>query len=138
MEMNAKVLVADDDDGYRDMVCDYLEGEGYTVIKAGDGCEAYDIAIEEDPDVLLLDIAMPLRNGYEVCRKLKDDERLRGKCKVVIHSAKISFTDRLTGYLSGASRYLCKPCDLDEIGDCIELVMKQREASRVAFDGVEH
>lgn len=138
METNAKVLVADDDDGYRELVCDYLEGEGYSVIKAVDGCEAYDIAINENPDVLLLDIAMPFRSGYEVCRKLKNDEHLKDKCKVVIHSAKISFTDRLTGYLSGASRYLCKPCDLDEIGNCIELVLKQREAGRVAFDGVEH
>lgn len=136
MENDTKILVADDDAEFRDLVTGYLAGEGYTVIEASNGCEAYDIAVNEDPDVLLLDIAMPLRSGFEVCRALKVESIESKKCKVVMLSAKISFNDRLNGYLSGASRYICKPCDLDDIGECIEVVLKQRNIRHSKINGV--
>lgn len=138
MENDTKILVADDDAEFREVVTGYLAGEGYTVIEASNGCEAYDIAINEDPDVLLLDIAMPLRSGFEVCRALKVESIVNKKCKVVMLSAKISFTDRLNGYLSGASRYICKPCDLDDIAECIEVVLKQRNIKHGEMENYSH
>jgi DNA-binding response OmpR family regulator len=138
MERFSKVLVADDDDDFRDMVRDYLTGEGYAVIEARDGCQAFDMTLSERPDVLLLDIMMPRRGGFDVCRDLKAAEPGRGeKCIVVMLTARAGLSDRLAGYLSGASRYICKPCDLTEIGECLEIVLNQRDNAAGKLDGFD-
>ncbi|HOX28463.1 MAG TPA: response regulator [bacterium] len=134
MDTPAKVLVADDDDDFRGMICDYLTEEGYTVIEASDGLQAFDKTLNERPDVLLLDVMMPGRGGYDVCRDLKIAERQDHKCIVVMLTAKASLQDKLAGFMSGASRYICKPCQLSEISECIETALTQRSITERSID----
>ena len=134
MDTPAKVLVADDDDDFRSMICDYLVEEGYTVIEASDGMQAFDKTLDEHPDILLLDVMMPGRGGYDVCRDLKIAERQDNKCIVVMLTAKASLQDKLAGFMSGASRYICKPCRLSEISECIETALTQRSITERSID----
>ncbi len=73
--MSPRILVADDDDGLRQLFRLVLQKEGFEVIEASDGEEALARALDSSPALILLDVMMPRLNGYEVCRRLKSDQR---------------------------------------------------------------
>ena len=108
------VLFADDDPGMRAIVLMNLEAEGFEVTVVRDG-EAALAAIETTlPDLIVLDVMMPGRDGYDVLRQLKDDDRTAG-IPVVLLTAKAADTDVWEGWKSGADYYMTKPFDPDEL-----------------------
>jgi twitching motility two-component system response regulator PilH len=104
----AKVMVGDD--AYSDLALmeSILTGAGYQVVSLSNGEQLEDRLSAERPDVLLLDIVMPRRNGYEILRALKRDARTR-TMPVVLVSSKNQESDRAWGKRQGADEYLPKP-----------------------------
>ncbi len=102
------VLVADDEPDILAIIRVILRGGGYRVITAADGLEAVKMAYREMPDAIVLDVMMPLMNGYQVCRLLKYDPRTRA-IPVVLCTVKSMEMDRLYGMTSGADIYVTKP-----------------------------
>ncbi|MFA6450769.1 MAG: response regulator [bacterium] len=133
MDTNPKILIADDDDDFREMLSVFLSGEGYRIVEARDGAEVFDKALNEMPDVILLDVMMPSRSGFEICREIKADKRTRTS-NIIMLTVKDSLPDKLTGYVAGAQRYLCKPCSLEDINDCLQAVLRQRRLTQMQYD----
>jgi len=110
----AKILVVDDMPANVRVLKLRLQAEGYEVVEAGDGLEALEKVKEEDPDLILLDIMMPKMNGYEVCRRLKAEEKTR-LIPVVMVTALKETADRVKGLEAGADDFLSKPFDPTEL-----------------------
>jgi two-component system phosphate regulon response regulator PhoB len=103
-----RVLVADDDDGLRRLIWTTLGTEHFELLQAVDGEEALEIARQQHPELVLLDVNMPKLDGFEVCRQLKNEPDT-SSIKVVILSARGADTDRARGREAGADDYFIKP-----------------------------
>src|SRR4051812_39555782 len=104
-----RVLAVDDNEALCYALCRILENAGYEVLQAGTGSDALEIALREKPEVVLLDINLPGLNGYEVCSRLKADERT-SRTAVIFHSA-TDATSSARSYAEtiGASAFLTYP-----------------------------
>jgi PleD family two-component response regulator len=120
-----RILVVDDEPTVIQMVTRYLGGSGYLLDSATNGQEALQKVHRRAPDVLLLDVSMPVIDGLSVCRNLRQDFRTKG-LPIILLTAKISLEDRLKGYKSGADDYVIKPFDLDELKVRIEGALERR------------
>jgi DNA-binding response OmpR family regulator len=122
--MNARILVVDDSHLVRDIVRLRLESMGYRVSLAEDGEQAMEMIQANPPDLVVLDIHLPGIDGYEVCRRLRQDE------KEVIRELPIialtSMDDTSTGFEAGMDDYLNKDFDLLELGDRIAFLLSMR------------
>jgi diguanylate cyclase (GGDEF)-like protein len=107
------VLVADDDRVTRSMVSSWLSGAGYDVIAAADGEQALDLAREHRPDLLLVDVTMPGRDGYEVCRAIQAESRTPPP--VIFLTAHSQTDARVAGLDAGAVDYIVKPFANEEL-----------------------
>ena len=117
-----KVLIADDEPNILMSLEFLMKKEGYKVYIARDGKEAYDLIIQEKPDLLLLDIMMPRMDGYELCRFVKQTEAYQ-QAKVIFLSAKSKEIDIQEGYDAGADMYLPKPFSTRELVSKINQLM---------------
>jgi CheY-like chemotaxis protein len=104
----SKVMVVDDALADLKMMESILKTAGHEVVAYADGDQLEDRLATERPDVLLLDIVMPKRNGYELLRRLKKDERTR-RTPVVLVTCRNQDSDRLWGKRQGADEYITKP-----------------------------
>ena len=121
------VLVAEDRDTSRELARTFLEHSGYAVLEAADGGEAVQIARDNNPDLVLLDLQIPVKNGYEVLRELRSDERFKSTPIVALTaSAMIGDSDR--ALMEGFTAYLTKP---------LSLAVVRRELARL-LDGEIH
>jgi CheY-like chemotaxis protein len=103
-----RILVADDEPHIRKLVSFTLENRGYEVLQATDGGEALEMARTGKPDLILLDVMMPVMTGYEVLNTLKADPDTKD-IPVVMLSAKSQRTEVEEGLSGGATEYICKP-----------------------------
>ena len=112
--MAKKILAVDDEPDILKVVIFRLKKIGYEVITAIDGKEALDLAERERPDLILLDLRLPIINGYEVCQKIKADEKLK-KIPVILLTASTSseFAEKMKEYQ--ADDYLVKPFEPEEL-----------------------
>jgi CheY-like chemotaxis protein len=110
----AKVMVVDDAYSELKLMESILRGAGHQVVTLLDGDALEDKVVAERPDVLLLDIVMPKRNGYELLRSLKRGEQTRA-LPVVLVSSKNQESDRVWGKRQGADDYLSKPFTSDQL-----------------------
>jgi len=101
-------MVVDDSPTIRKILGLTLERAGYTVVAEPDGESAIERLIQVVPDLILLDIAMPKLDGYDVCKRIKQDPRTAG-VPVVMLSGKGAFFDKVKGHMAGATEYLTKP-----------------------------
>ena len=106
--MKRRVLLADDDPGLRRLICTTLGTEDFDLLQAVDGEEALQIARQQHPELVLLDVNMPKLNGFEVCRHLKSEPETSG-IKVVMLTARGGDVDRARGREAGADDYFIKP-----------------------------
>jgi len=113
MTIPRKILVVEDSPTTRRQITDILEAAGYQVISAEDGEAALTLVHEHHPELVVLDIVLPKKNGYQVCRKIKADPELA--IKVLMLTAKDQEKDRIWGQRQGADMYLSKPVDADEL-----------------------
>ena len=110
----SRVLIADDRESIRSLFHRLLSADGHDVVLAPDGASALAAVHRHRPDVVLLDVAMPLVDGLEVCRQLKADPATR-LTPVVLVSGQIELTDRINGIEAGADDYLSKPVHPHEL-----------------------
>ncbi|MCT4598588.1 MAG: response regulator transcription factor [Vallitalea sp.] len=103
--MNKNILVVEDEARMREIICDYLEIDGYTVYQASNGIEALDIFGKNNIDLVLLDIMMPGLDGWSVCRRI----RKKSNVLIIILSARSDEDDKLLGFELGADEYVTKP-----------------------------
>ena len=104
----AKILVAEDSLTDLQYIKEALKGTGHEVITAMDGEEAEEKARAEAVDMIILDIVMPKKNGFQVCRSLKRDERFK-HIPIIMTTSKTQDSDRFWGLKQGADEYITKP-----------------------------
>jgi DNA-binding response OmpR family regulator len=106
--MAKKILVVDDEPNILKLVCNRLKAGGYEVISAVDGEQALQTVRNEIPDLIILDLMLPKMHGYEVCKTLKTDEKLKN-IPVIMFTAHGDVKDMKEGFDIGADAYLTKP-----------------------------
>jgi len=112
--MSKKILVADDEPNIVISLEYLLKREGYSVQVARDGKEALDVIARERPDLVLLDVMMPIKTGFEVCQAVRANEGLQGT-KILMLTAKGRDTDVAKGTALGADDYMTKPFSTREL-----------------------
>jgi DNA-binding response OmpR family regulator len=130
---SGRILIVDDSDNIRNVLQMNFEWLGYEVMSANDGEEALRMIGEDPPDLVILDVMMPRRNGYQVCRTLKADPLLR-KIPVIFLTAKDQKEDRFWGKDCGADEYLTKPFSAATLERVIERLLEAREREGVTGD----
>jgi len=126
-DMAGKIIVVDDEQHIREMVADYLNGQGFLAAAASGGAALDVLLAESQPDLILLDINMPEEDGLSVARRLK----ATGDIPVIMVTAADDVVDRIVGLEVGADDYVTKPFDLRELKARIRAVLR-RGASRPA------
>ncbi|MBB3330349.1 DNA-binding response OmpR family regulator [Halomonas campaniensis] len=128
--MTAKILICDDEPHIRRLIqqsLEELEEEGVTLFPVGDGEEALAVIRDQRPDMIILDIMMPGRDGFDVCAEVKADAMLRS-AYVMLLTAKGQEYDRQQGDRVGADCYMTKPFDPDELLAVSRRVIEARGA----------
>ena len=140
--METKILVIDDDPAVCDLFRDQLESEGYSVKTAGDGVEGLSYFKLYAPDLILLDVMMPRKDGWEVCRQI----RKASMVPIIMVTAKSEVFDKVLGLELGADDFIVKPFDIKEVSARIKAVLRrsggvtrevQPEAEVLKFDNLE-
>ena len=116
--VKAKVLIADDNQMVHRLYSGCL-GDQFDLVHAYDGVEALFMAVDQMPDLILLDIVMPLLDGRAICRQLKSHPRTK-HITIIMVTARDNQSDRLIGFEVGADDYLEKPCHPDFLIRCIK------------------
>ena len=124
-----KILVVDDNQDSRLLLAAILRKEGFTLDEAADGTSALQICREEPPDLILLDIVMPVKDGYETCRELKDHPKTE-HIPVIFLSAKGDTSDKVKGLHLGAVDYITKPFDKAEVVARVKTQLKIHNLTR--------
>lgn len=124
--MKKKILLADDNPHILEVVSMALETLDYQIILARDGEEALERAKRERPDLMILDIMMPKKNGFEVCRELKQSPEYR-EIPIVMLSAKAQKEDKFWGRDAGADDYITKPFDPLELERVVTQLLELKE-----------
>lgn len=112
--MSEKILVVDDQEENRALLCDFLTAKHYQVCEAEDGHIALQQALTHKPDLILMDIMMPNLNGYEACTKLKQDPATKD-IPVIFLSSLTETKDKLKGFEAGGEDFFTKGGDLSEL-----------------------
>ena len=123
-----RVLVAEDYPANAELLKECLSGGGYSVSLAVNGEEALKMALAEPPDILLLDVVMPKMDGFEVCRRLKEN-KLTKDIPILIVSALDSDTDKERGTHAGADDFLNKPINIFEVLTRVKSLLRVRHLS---------
>lgn len=110
--MGKKLLVVEDEKNIVDILAFNLKREGYEVVTAMDGAAGLALALEEDPDLILLDLMLPKMDGFEVCRRLREQGRTT---PVIMLTAREEETDKVLGLELGADDYITKPFSMREL-----------------------
>src|SRR5258706_285077 len=119
------VLVADDDNNLRKILCIFLKNAHYETVEAANGREALQMAKSQSPDLILMDIMMPMLDGFTVCKLLKDDPDTK-RILVLICTAKNRKEDLVAAIKAGAEDYIIKPFTKDTVLSKIEKAMAAR------------
>jgi DNA-binding response OmpR family regulator len=127
--MAQKILIVDDDPDLVEAVSIILENKGYEVVAAYDGVEGLKMARTENPDLIVLDVMMPNKDGYEVCKELKADEKYRAipillLTAVVANIPTSKYTQQM-GMETEADDYVDKPVEPDELVRRVEALISK-------------
>ena len=126
--MPKKILIVEDEPAIHELVKYNLQKEGYSVISAYDGVAGADLARDQKPDLILLDIMLPRMDGIEVCKMLKSNTRTSG-IPIIMVTAKSEEADKVLGLEIGADDYLAKPFGLRELLARIKAVLRRQKKS---------
>ena len=119
----AKVMVVDDAQSDLKLMESILAGAGHQVVSYTDGARLEEKLLAEQPDVVLLDIVMPNRNGYDILRALKKDERTR-HTPIVLVTSRNQESDRIWGKRQGADEYVMKPFTSEQLLTVVQRLVK--------------
>ena len=122
-----KVLVVDDEQSIREVLVYNLKKEGYETLEAGDGITAVNIALEQKPDLMLLDIMLPKLDGLSVCKRVKNHLNI----PILMLTAKDAEIDKIVGLELGADDYITKPFSVRELMARVKANLRKNEMSNV-------
>lgn len=138
--MATKILVVDDDPNICDLLRLYFENEGYEVKTASDGAEGVSFFKMYEPDLVLLDIMLPKKDGWQVCREIRESSSK----PIIMITAKGEVFDKVLGLELGADDFVVKPFDMKELSARIKAVLRrysaqdERNANEVVrFENIE-
>ncbi len=127
--MPEMVFIVDDNMVNRKLLAAILKKEGYSLLEAEDGEQAVEMTFREMPDLILLDIMMPKKDGYEVCAELKNDSRT-ANIPIIFLSAKSQIEDKIKGLDLGGADYVTKPFDRGEVLARVRVQLKISRLTR--------
>lgn len=120
-----RILIADDEPGIVQLLKDYFEIQDYQVIEAKNGLEVLG-QLNKQPDIILLDVNMPMLDGFEVCERVRDHI----SCPILFLTAKIEESDRIRGLMIGGDDYILKPFSIEEVGARVEAHLRREERKK--------
>ena len=122
----ATILLIEDDRNISELLQLYLEKEGYAVITAANGREGLDKFHSNTPDLILLDVMMPVMNGWDTCRAIRAESQV----PIIMLTAKSETDDKVMGLKAGADDYITKPFEMKEVLARIEAILRRAGAAR--------
>ena len=135
--MARNILVVEDDRNISDLIRMYLEKEGFEVRSAYDGGKAIEEYDKQAPDMVLLDVMMPVMDGWSVCKAIRAESQV----PIIMLTAKGETDDKVSGLKAGADDYITKPFEMKEVLARIEAVLRrtagvttEKKARRLVFD----
>ena len=133
MDEKSKILIVDDEVNICELIRLYLEKEGYATIIAGNGRQAVDMFKSESPDLILLDIMLPGKDGWQVCREI----RAVSDVPIIMITAKGETFDKVLGLELGADDYIVKPFEPKELVARVKAVLRRSEIRDAAKEQEE-
>ena len=121
---NEKILVVDDEENIAELISYNLSSNGYKVITANNGIDAVKIAIEEKPSLILLDLMIPGKDGYDVCKEVRSNNEIRNT-PIIMLTAKSEELDKILGLELGADDYITKPFSVRELLARVKAVLRR-------------
>lgn len=132
--MESTILIVDDEAPIVDILRINLKKNGYKVLEAYDGESAYKIAIEQNPDLILLDVMLPKMDGFTVCRKLRE----RINTPIIMITAREEEEDKVLGLAIGADDYITKPFSIKELLARVQANLRRGTRGFTYIDGNEN
>lgn len=120
-----KILIVEDEVALSEMIKIRLEKNGYEVISAFDGVQALEMARQQNPGLIILDLMLPKIDGYKVCRMLKFDEKYK-KIPIIMFTARVQESDKKLGQEVGADAYITKPFEPEALLSKIKELLTQK------------
>ena len=119
----SKIVVVDDSQADLKLIEEYLKSAHHTVVSFSDAINLEDKLLNENPDVVVMDVVMPGRDGFQACRDLKNDERYKN-LPVILCTSKGQASDKFWGQRQGANSYLVKPVKAEALLDAVRAVLQ--------------
>jgi two-component system, OmpR family, alkaline phosphatase synthesis response regulator PhoP len=136
---HARILLVEDESNLRRTLTDLLKSDGYLVESSGDGIEGQELAMKNPFDLIILDVMLPSRNGFDVCRKLRESGV---DTPILMLTARSELNNKVQGLKAGSDDYLTKPFETPELEARIEALLRRSASGRRAelksydFDGI--
>ena len=138
--LDTKILVIDDDENISELLKLYFENEGYSVKVASDGAQGLSYFKMYEPDMVLLDIMLPKKDGWQVCREIRE----MSSKPIIMVTAKCEVFDKVLGLELGADDFVVKPFDVKELSARVKAVLRRYRANTnredeevIKFDNIE-
>ena len=130
---NEKILVVDDEEYILELISFNLTNNGYTVLTANNGIDAVKIAIEEKPNLILLDLMIPGKDGYDVCKEVRSNIEIKN-IPIIMLTAKSEEIDKILGLELGADDYITKPFSVRELLARVKAVLRRFSILKADFE----
>jgi two-component system, OmpR family, alkaline phosphatase synthesis response regulator PhoP len=136
---HARILLVEDETNLRRTVTDLLKSDGYTVESSGDGLEAQRLAMSQVYDLIILDVMLPSRNGFDICRHLR---KSGVNTPILMLTARSELNNKVQGLKAGGDDYLTKPFETPELQARVEALLRRAsnaaraEIKTYEFDGI--
>ena len=131
--MSKKILIVEDDGTIRELLRLYLEREGYEITEAANGEEGVELWRKINPDMILLDVMMPIMDGWQVCKIIRKES----KVPIIIMTAKGETFDKVNGLEMGADDYIVKPLEMREVIARVRAIFRRlapEDSGKISFD----
>ena len=131
--MSKKILIVEDDGNIRELLRLYLEREGYEITEAANGEEGVELWRKLNPDMILLDVMMPIMDGWQVCKIIRKES----KVPIIIMTAKGETFDKVNGLEMGADDYIVKPLEMREVIARVRAIFRRlapEDSGKISFD----
>ena len=131
--MSKKILIVEDDGNIRELLRLYLEREGYEITEAANGEEGAELWRKINPDMILLDVMMPIMDGWQVCKIIRKES----KVPIIIMTAKGETFDKVNGLEMGADDYIVKPLEMREVIARVRAIFRRlapEDSGKISFD----
>ena len=131
--MSKKILIVEDDGNIRELLRLYLEREGYEITEAANGEEGAEMWRKIHPDMILLDVMMPIMDGWQVCKIIRKES----KVPIIIMTAKGETFDKVNGLEMGADDYIVKPLEMREVIARVRAIFRRlapEDSGKISFD----